>query len=127
VKLRILDNSIRLRLGQAEVASLQGQGYVSSTTGFPDAQVLSYTLESSPACVAPTASFANGAIIVRVPESSVRGWATSAQVTIEGEQILDDGDRLLLRVEKDFSCLVPSEGEDDTDAYPHPKAEQDPR
>ncbi len=61
---------------------------------------------------------------VRIPETTVLAWATSEQVSIEGEQVLDDGETLSLLVEKDFVCLAPREGEDESDMYPHPEVDE---
>ena len=120
MKLRIRDNSIRLRLTQGEVDELRRQGIVSARTEFPGGRELRYVVESSPASVAPAAFFSENVLTVRVPEGTVLAWATSEQVSIEGEQPLDAGGRLTILVEKDFACLAPREGEDESDMYPHP-------
>lgn len=122
VKLRIRDNSIRLRLTRSEVDALRASGVVAATTGFPGGRELRYRVESSPASVNPAAFFSDNAITVRLPESAVLGWATSEQVSLAGEQLLDDGSRLQILVEKDFACLTEREGEDESDMYPHPDA-----
>ena len=125
MKIRIRDNSIRLRLTRVEVDSVHENGVVSATTGFPGSRVLRYTLESSPASVRPTAFFSDNEIRVRLPESVVLAWVTTEQVSIAGEQELDDGEKLTILVEKDFACLAPRAGEDESDMYPHPQAGQD--
>lgn len=122
MKLRIRDNSLRLRLSQGEVASLGKDGQVSASMEFPGGRRLRYTLESSPASVAPATFFSENTITVRVPESSVLAWSSSEQVAIDGEQILDNGTLLRILVEKDFACLAPRAGEDESDLYPHPQA-----
>jgi len=122
VKLRIRDNSVRLRLTQGEVDTLRSDGILSARTGFPGGRDFQYVLESSPASVAPGAFFSENVITVRLPETTVLAWASSEQVSIEGVQILDDGEQLAILVEKDFSCLAPREGEDESDMYPHPNA-----
>ena len=99
---------------------LRGEGILSARTGFPGGREFQYVLESSPACVTPGAFYSDNAITVRLPETTVLAWAGSEQVSIEGTQVLDDGEQLLMLVEKDFSCLVPREGEDESDMYPHP-------
>ena len=48
-------------------------------------------------------------------------WANSEQVSISGEQVLDDGEKLNILVEKDFACLAPREGEDESDMFEHPE------
>ena len=50
-------------------------------------------------------------------------WASSSQVSMSGSLQLDDGQTLELLVEKDFACLAPREGEDESDMFPHPSAE----
>lgn len=123
MKLRIRDNSIRLRLARAEVNDLRESGVVTSRTGFPGAREFQYSLESSPASVNPAAFYSDNEIKVRLPETMVLAWATTEQVSIEGEQVLDDGAKLSILVEKDFACLAPRDGEDESDLYPHPDAD----
>ena len=123
MKLRIRDNSVRLRLMRGEVQTLQKQGLVTARTGFADSREFQYVVESSPACVTPDAFLSDSVLTVRLPESSVLAWATSEQVSIEGEQGLDDGEVLRILVEKDFACLAPREGEDESDMFPHPEAD----
>ena len=60
---------------------------------------------------------------VRLPETAVLVWATTDQVSISGEQLLNDEDAVSILVEKDFACLAPREDEDETDMYPHPNAD----
>jgi hypothetical protein len=124
VKLRILDNSIRLRLTRSEVATLCRNGLVTARTGFPDAHTLAYAVECSPASVAPAAFFSNNVITIRLPETTVLRWAGSEQVSIDGEQRLDDGSVLRVLVEKDFACLAPRADEEESDMFPHPGSEQ---
>ncbi len=124
MKLRIRDNAIRLRLMRAEVDTLRHDGLVTAHTGFPGGRTFSYVVESNPASVKPAAFFSDNVVTLRIPETTVLAWATSEQVSIEGEQALDDGETLHLLVEKDFACLAPREGEDETDMYPHPEADE---
>lgn len=122
MKLRIKDNAVRLRLTRSEVDSLRESGVVAAKTGFPGGREFRYQVESSPASVKPAAFYADNTLTVRLPEAAVLAWATSEQVSMPGEQILDDGGQLQVLVEKDFACLAPREGEDESDMYPHPQA-----
>lgn len=121
MKLRIRDNSVRLRLTRGEVDQLRDDGIVRARTGFPGAREFQYVVESSPASVKPGAFLSECVITVRLPETTVLAWANSEQVSITGEQLLDD-DMLKILVEKDFACLAPRDGEDESDMYPHPQA-----
>ena len=108
---------------RGEVETLHKQGLVSAKTGFPGGRQFRYEVESSPASVTPAAFFSDNVLTVRLPEATVLAWATTEQVSIEGEQGLVDGENLRILVEKDFACLAPREGEDESDMYPHPNAE----
>ena len=123
MKLRIRDNSIRVRLTRGEVDALRDNGVVSARTGFPGSREFQYGVESSPASVIPGAFFSDNVVTVRLPETTVLAWANSEQVSIAGEQRLDDGEHLMILVEKDFACLAPREGEDEADMFAHPEAE----
>ena len=122
MKLRIRDNSIRLRLTQTEVDVIRAQGLVRGHTRFAGGNSFGYLLESSPATVKPEAHISNNVLTVRVPQQEIRQWADSDQVSIAAAQVLDDGDELNILVEKDFACLAPREGEDESDMFPHPQA-----
>ena len=113
MKLRIRDNSVGLRLSRDEVEALRKQGVVTARTGFPGGRELRYELEASPASVAPAAFFSDNVLTVRVPETAVLAWATTEQVTIEGEQVLVDGEKLAIAVEKDFDGCIRLDTEDE--------------
>jgi hypothetical protein len=125
VKLRIRDNSIRLRLSRGEVDILRDTGLVAARTGFPGGREFQYVVEGSPASVNPGAFFSDNVVTVRLPETAVLAWANSEQVSIVGEQRLDDGVPLSILVEKDFACLAPRDGEDEADMFAHPEASND--
>jgi hypothetical protein len=124
MKLRIRDNSLRLRLMQGEVRQLRDTGVVVARTMFPDGREFSYALEASPASVRPGAAFDGGTLTVRLPEAMANTWADTDEVGIRGEVELEDSGTLVILVEKDFTCLAPREGEDESDMYPHPLADE---
>jgi hypothetical protein len=121
MKLRIRGDSLRLRLSQAEIVRLRDTGEVGDRIRFGD-RSLDYVLVSAD-IEAPRASFDGDRIEVALPHAIARGWAESEQVSIEAEQALADGAVLRLLIEKDFKCLAPRAGEDDSDAFPNPDAE----
>lgn len=120
MKIRIRDDSIRLRLARGEVDAMREKGVVTSVTHFPGGQELRYSLQSSPASVNPAAFYSDNEIMIRLPETDVLAWVTTEQVSILGEELLDDGTKLTILVEKDFACLTPREGEDESDMFEHP-------
>lgn len=123
MKLRILDNSIRLRLTRSEVDAVNDSGLVRGRVRFAGSNTFDYVLESSPATVKPEAHISNNVLTVRLPEMDVQQWAASEQVSIRSAQLLDGDDQLTILVEKDFQCLAPREGEDESDMFPHPDAD----
>lgn len=125
MKLRVLDNSIRLRLTRTEVEKVAADGLVKASVPFSAGVSFDYILESSRACVNPAAHVSNNVLTVCLPEEATRQWANSERVSISAEQPLDDGRSLRILVEKDFACLVAREGEDDSDMFEHPAAETD--
>lgn len=124
MKLRIRDNSIRLRLTRTEVEEARDAGLVRGRTRFAGGNTFEYVLESSPATVKPEAHISNNILTVRVPQQEILRWADSDAVSIGAAQILDDGDELGVLVEKDFACLAPREGEDESDMFPNPAADE---
>ena len=119
MKLRILGNSIRLRVGRTELAELADTGAVADAIQFGPGQTLVYRIVAD-RFGKSSARFAAGEITVTVPGSAVQGLATTDQVSIQGEQALADGSSLAILVEKDFECLVPRTGEDPRDLYDNP-------
>jgi hypothetical protein len=120
VKIRIKDNSIRLRLTRSEVDLMLDSGVVTSKTTFPSGREFHYTLASNPASVNITASYFDNEIRVQLPTEMTLAWTKTEQIAIKSEQVIDDGERLSILIEKDFACLAPRTNEDEADMYPHP-------
>jgi hypothetical protein len=125
VKLRIRDNSIRLRLTKTEVEIINKEGLVKGRLQFAGSNSFDYVLESSPATVKPEAHVSNNVLTVRIPQMDIKQWAESEKVSISSEQDLHDGEQLRILVEKDFACLAPRDGEDESDMFPNPDADKE--
>lgn len=125
MKLRLRDNSIRMRLTRSEVQKAGAGGEVTATVPFPRGARLDYVLESSSAATVPSARLSGFALIVSVPESQLVRWANSDEVSIAAVQAIGDDQTLSILVEKDFACLAPREGEDESDMFAHPLEGQD--
>ena len=104
---------------------MQRDGQVSAAAAFPGGARLEYALEASQDARSPEARFAADRLLVSLPESAVQQWASSEQVSIEGAQPLAGGEQLAILVEKDFQCLTPREGEDESDMFPHPQQDRE--
>lgn len=125
MKLRVRNNSVRLRLTQSEVAAFAADGSVAETIEFglnPD-DCLIYALEKSSAQTIG-ADFRNGKITIFVPRTQAENWTNTNEIGIEAEAEIGNGKTLKILIEKDFACLDRRAGEDDRDAFPHPEPEK---
>lgn len=120
MKLRLLDDSIRLRLSQSDVVDAERQGVVEGQTRFPDGSSFRFALETlreGPA----SAGFAGDRMVVGLPATEISAWANDdSAVSLEGEVDLPDGSQLKLLVEKDFQCLTERPDEDQSDLFQNP-------
>ena len=123
MKLRILGNSLRFRLGKSEVENFGRSGSIEERVrfGISPEKDLRYKLQIINGSEF-TGEFLNGDIVVGVPSSIVDGWIGSEEVSISGRQTLDEHTHLKFLIEKDFVCLNAHNDEDQSDRYPHPKA-----
>lgn len=126
MKLRIRENSVRLRLKRGEVDQIASGKSIIEETRFPGS-VLTYRLDVSDDGKFST-DFNEGNLVICVPVSELKQWAETDQVSMVAEQALQDSGTLSLLIEKDFSCLAPGHhrpDEDDVDTYPHPQADSE--
>jgi len=121
MKLRLRENSIRLRLLQSEVEQLRKSGSVSETIRFSQFQVLTYILKISNDAAEISARFESGKITVEVPSNAARNWTETNLVGLENKQTVNKNMTLKITIEKDFVCLERPLDADNADAFPHPK------
>jgi hypothetical protein len=122
MKLRIKGPSLRLRLTQGEMRALLEEGTVEEQVPFAPGVRLVYRLRRDAAVGEISASFRNGVVEIRVPEAHAREWCNTGLVTLSHEQALPEG-ALRITLEKDFACLAPRQGEDESDNFPHPEVD----
>lgn len=123
MKIRILGNSLRLRLSIPEIEELSKHGNVSDQINFGQRQ-LKYSLWFSEVGKI-SASFQGDDVRISIPEAEGRQWVNSNQVGVSENQKLPDGEELRILVEKDFACLKPRTGENENELFPNPDAGQD--
>ena len=120
MKLRIQDDSLRLRLSRGDLRTLDETGAVEATMHVAPGAVLRYIFRAAE--VSHLGAEVEGATVtVSVPREWVDGWEEDAHVGFEGTQDAGDGRTLRLLVEKDFDCL--HKRPDETDLFPHPDAD----
>lgn len=117
MKIRIYNDTLRLRLDRSETQRIDRGETVHCTTRFTAGPDFSYQLAVRDVD-AVSAIFNDGTIQVLLPQTTARQWASDeTEVSIRAE----DGSLQLL-IEKDFECLDPREGEDQSNRFKNPKA-----
>jgi hypothetical protein len=120
MKLRIRGNTVRLRVSKTELAQIAASGAAEDAIRFAGDAGLRYGIEVKPSG-GVAAEFGGNALRVLLPKRSVDVWLRPEQVSIEGEQPVGNGEVLRILVEKDYTCLAPRSGEDDSDLFVNPQ------
>ncbi|MFY0652586.1 MAG: hypothetical protein JXQ96_11160 [Cyclobacteriaceae bacterium] len=118
MKLRILNNSLRLRLSQSEVDQLKSEDQVSGKTSFTNSDLL-YSFVISDTEDDVSGDFSGGHLKIKVSKNIAKNWVDSDEVGFENK----DQSALRILVEKDFQCLHKRPKEDESDSFPNPLAE----
>ena len=122
MKIRIKGNSIRLRLTQSDVKKWAAEGVVKEVTDFGNNSAMGYQLRMSEESQI-SATFNDDIISVDIPFTIGQEWCESENTSMESS-IANDG-ILQILVEKDFVCLTPKAGEDESDMFPNPLSKED--
>lgn len=122
MKLRIRGSSLRLRLTRAEVARIGEGARVEETVrfGMGEEERLVYALVTSREAGELRARLTPKEIVVTLPADVASEWANGSAVGLAARQPIGAEGELEILVEKDFACLKPRSGEDDSDAFPNP-------
>jgi len=120
MKLRIRDNTIRIRLTQGEVARLAAGQSVWQETNFGADQRLAIFVDAMDHLGQIFAGFEDNQIRVGIPLPAARDWANGEQISLEATQPVGCEKALHILIEKDFQCLH-SAAEGEEDAYPNPR------
>jgi len=121
MKIRIHNDSIRLRLDRSEVADIGEGNPVECSTRFAGGTQFRYSLRVGDHN-AVGAIFTERGIELSVPRDTAEHWAKDEmQVSIRGNEDVDGGELALL-IEKDFECLEPRPGESQSNRFINPKS-----
>jgi hypothetical protein len=123
VKLRIKGATLRLRLTQGEIRALHEAGQVEELVPFGPSVSLIYRLRKDRTAREIGASYRGNVVEIQVPATMADEWCVNQQVTLAQVQSVGGAD-LNITLEKDFACLAPRAGEDDSDNFPHPDAQR---
>ena len=121
MKLRIKGDSLRLRLAQGEMRTLTERGEVADRVSFPGGAALGYQVRVDRHNHDISATYKDNLIEILVPQALVERWCATDLVTLSATETIGSGE-LRIVLEKDWACLAPREGEDESDNFPHPEA-----
>ncbi len=119
MKLRILGNSIRLRLTQTEVKNLAHGETIHERTHFGPNNLLEYKL-SIKKIPNLDVDFQDGKISIALPELTGETWANGTDVSLKYQIPIAGKTDLLVLIEKDFKCKTERVGENEDDMFPNP-------
>ncbi len=120
MKLRIRDDSLRLRLGQTEVTKIARGEAVEGCMHLPGGNAFRYRLEGVSDAASDVLGDGSG-LTVRVAADTLGDWARGDSVSL-ALQCAGANAHLDVLIEKDFACLTARDGDDDADSFPHPEA-----
>jgi len=109
MKLRLEENSLRLRLSEDEVRHFATTGQVAYTIAFGPApgQTLRYSLERLPEDALATTvqvRYQAGALAIEVPATIAHNWTETENIGFKSQVLVAEGQELRILVEKDLDC-----------------------
>ena len=122
MKLRIKENSLRLRVMRSELERLQAGERIEASIRFGPAAdaVLRYSLAIEATAKDPIGvSFHLQEIATRISREQLELWSSEVQVGLYASLPIDSGTTLEVSIEKDFACLD-SNGEENADTFANP-------
>ena len=120
MKLRMLGNSVRLRVTRSEFERVVAGEQVIERVGFPGDIEFEYALVVAHV-PAIEARFDGGRVEIVLPPALAEGWRDPERVGIYGSVGIGSGRQLDIAVEKDYRCVGPVD-EDQSDMFPNPAA-----
>ncbi|GGF49447.1 DUF7009 family protein [Echinicola rosea] len=126
MKLRINNNSIRLRLTQTEVQQVAaGKSITEHLLVGRNKPGLEYSLILEGNAQEVEAIFEDNHLKIILPEALAFAWASTDEVSIRHVQHEGQSYENILLIEKDFQCLHKRPDEDESDNFPNPKSLED--
>ncbi|MFT7037256.1 MAG: tryptophanyl-tRNA synthetase, partial [Cyclobacteriaceae bacterium] len=101
-----------------EIETLKSEHQVSGKTNFSNSEFI-YSLIINDSEEDISAEFENGHLKVKLSKTIAADWIESEQVDIKNT----DNSFIKILIEKDFQCLHERTGEDESDSFPNPLAE----
>jgi len=121
MKVRLLNNSIRVRISKTEMKELAEQKYLCTKTSFTDNFLGTYLMVLDQESI--SIKLQNHRIEIKIPKAKIELMSADDQVGFTENIALENEEPLQFTLEKDFQCLEPR-SEDESDLYKNPKASE---
>ena len=121
MKIRIKDNSIRLRLTKTDIKNLNEHQLVSCKTVISGSETFKYELQSGADLDKISVKFSQGTIVVTIPINQAKILIDTDEITIKGTQDNGTEEPLFILIEKDLECLDATD-EDQSDMFENKKS-----
>ncbi len=124
MKLRIHENSLRIRVNRPDLDALRRDGCIEHRLVIALGSALVYRLELCEE-QSLSARLDGSCVTIRLPRAMAEEWYDDSAVSVSGVQPGDSRSPLNLLIEKDFACLVPRSGEDQSTYFSNPAKAQE--
>ncbi|NND34300.1 MAG: hypothetical protein HKN76_17075 [Saprospiraceae bacterium] len=122
MKLRLKENTIRIRLSIDEVNLLVVEGQVAGRTFLSAKNYLEYSLRLAKSL---GLTYLDQHLILELPRETLKDWNLNQTVGFNWKIPIDEStEEIQITLEKDFKCLTIREGEDESNLYDHPDPSQ---
>src|SRR5215469_2197891 len=99
--------------------TLAERGEVEDRVSFPGGAALRYRVRVDRHNQEISATYKSDLMEILVPKALSERWCDTDLVTLSATETTAAGE-LRIVLEKDWACLAPREGEDESDNFPHP-------
>lgn len=119
MKIRIRDNSIRLRLTRTEMDIFAEKGYLENKTEFGFADFV-YAIQVLESIENLAATYIGNKMTVFVPSAMKAEWTTTDVVGFNNKMSIGNAKTLSILIEKDWACIDNTSNEDQSDNFKNP-------
>ena len=116
MKIRMTQNSIRIRVRKSELNILQEDLTIEESVTFLNGEVFEFGLKIEDEIEVVQATMEQNNLFISIPITEARQWMRTNQVGIESTIDLPNGEKLEILIEKDFPCLD-RDNEDKSDTF----------
>ena len=119
MKIRLLDDSIRIRISRGELDTLASKGAIKSHTSFPSGELRYQIVVEEDSSISLSASETGATIRMGISSEKIDMMVGTDSVGFDFYAENSSGGQIKCLFEKDYTCGAPR-GEDESDLFPNP-------